>query len=172
MLWRTCFILYPKVVVGLAKLVTCLVVIVLLTIFLGFFLVVDWRFKIGHGCCSFGFLVARYLWFATPLLKWILQVSRMVRFWKERILEREWKREIEKSRIHTLDLWHHLQVKLSKLGWLMSSIAPGGWIFGWGTRWGLSNLGWSSSLLKCYLLFNIFYENNFNFKNVELNFFN
>jgi hypothetical protein len=36
-----------------------------------------------------------------------------------------------------LDLWLHLQVKLTKPDWLMSSTAPDAWIFclGWGTGW-------------------------------------
>jgi hypothetical protein len=67
---RTCLKLYANTTMGLAKLVIYLVVIVFfLTIFLLFFVVVDWRFDIGHVCCPFGFLATRYFLFTTPFLK-------------------------------------------------------------------------------------------------------
>jgi hypothetical protein len=94
MLWgKTCFKLYANAAMDLAKMITCLLVIVLLIIFLWFFLVVDWRFKIGHGCRLFGFLVTWYLWFATPLLRGYHKSQEWLDFgrkgfWKENKKER------------------------------------------------------------------------------------
>lgn len=155
---RTCLKLYGNTAMGLAKLVmscSCS--------FHNFSLIFcGSRLKIWDWSCMLSFQVfsSTISLIYNPAHKgyhrfqeWLDSEGRG--FWKDIERERE-----TKSGIHTLYLWLQLHVKLAKPDLLMSSTTPDGWIFGWGTGWGLNNLRPCQNVKK---LLNIFYENNFNF---------
>jgi hypothetical protein len=92
---RTCFKLYANTIIGLEKLVICLVVVVLSHKFSLIFC--GSRLEIWNWSCMLSFWV-----FSSTIsliynytFKGIWQVSIMVRFWRERILEKKQKREIK-----------------------------------------------------------------------------
>jgi hypothetical protein len=94
-----------------------------------------------------------------PTLNGISQVSRMARFWRGRGFWIEREREVWNSGIHTLDLWLHLQVKLTKPDWLMSSTAPDAWIFCWGWLGDGVGLQEQCKASKCCIIFTRLCEN-------------